>query len=218
MLNLSLLEQQHKTRLGDLLVKRGVISPQQLSSALAEQKYSTAPLGEILVQLGYISKRQLTRNLGRQSLLRATALTATILLSPLASTSAVAATQGTLGATSSAQVQITLRIPPRIEVSGLDTIFYNAQHTVLDDFCIRGRGIDGFELSSQWSHSQSGSTPEASNPNYQVSYNGETLSNGNLSNSQKLSHRCAESQLAIKNPNAGAGNSSSVLTLTIAPQ
>jgi len=213
MLNARLFEQQHKTRLGDLLVKRGVITPAQLKSALAEQKYSSAPLGEILIGLGYISERQLKRNLGRQSLLRATALTATILLSPLAATNAFAATQGSLGQTSSAQVQITLRISPRIEVTGLDNVFYNTHDNVLDDFCIKGRGIDGFELSSQWSHNQ-----QNSSQGYEVSYNGESLSKQHATRSQSLSNQCDSAQLAIRQVNPSTTQSDSVLTLTIAPQ
>ena len=43
-----------KTRIGDLLVGSGLVSPDQVGRALSQQKTSGAPLGEILVDEGIL--------------------------------------------------------------------------------------------------------------------------------------------------------------------
>ncbi|TYP53290.1 GspE/PulE family protein [Thermosediminibacter litoriperuensis] len=48
-----------KRRLGDLLVKAGMITPEQLEKALNEQKRSGERLGKILVRLGYVSEKDI---------------------------------------------------------------------------------------------------------------------------------------------------------------
>ncbi len=53
-------------RLGDLLVKEKVITPEQLEQALREQKQSGARLGSVLVKLGYLSDEDVTNFLSRQ--------------------------------------------------------------------------------------------------------------------------------------------------------
>ena len=53
-------------RLGDFLVQDGMISSQQLQSALEEQHNSHLRLGEILVKKGWITERQLAEALARQ--------------------------------------------------------------------------------------------------------------------------------------------------------
>jgi len=53
-------------RLGDLLVSEGLITPDQLKHALAEQKGKTDKLGSILVRLSFISEEQLIGFLSRQ--------------------------------------------------------------------------------------------------------------------------------------------------------
>ncbi|MBI2493440.1 MAG: type IV-A pilus assembly ATPase PilB [Candidatus Rokubacteria bacterium] len=53
-------------RLGDLLVADGLITPEQLSKALGEQKGSTEKLGSILIKLGFINEEQLIGFLSRQ--------------------------------------------------------------------------------------------------------------------------------------------------------
>ncbi len=53
-------------RLGDLLVADGLLTPEQLQKALAEQKGSTDKLGSILIRLGFINEEQLIGFLSRQ--------------------------------------------------------------------------------------------------------------------------------------------------------
>jgi type IV pilus assembly protein PilB len=53
-------------RLGDLLVAEGLITPEQLARALAEQKGTTEKLGGVLVRLGLLTEDQLIGFLSRQ--------------------------------------------------------------------------------------------------------------------------------------------------------
>ena len=55
-----------KVRLGDLLVQQQLISPEQLTRALAEQKKSGRKLGRIFVHSGYVSEDGLSQALARQ--------------------------------------------------------------------------------------------------------------------------------------------------------
>jgi len=49
-------EQRHGPRLGELMVRQGLISPDQLSIALTEQEHSDLPLGRQLVLLGFVTE------------------------------------------------------------------------------------------------------------------------------------------------------------------
>lgn len=73
--------QNKLTRLGDMLIERGVITRQQLREAIEIQQArqvlsesgktcTPGPLGEILIELGYINRRQLKQTLSWQSRLR----------------------------------------------------------------------------------------------------------------------------------------------------
>ncbi len=53
-------------RLGDLLVKEKVITPEQLDQALKSQKESGSRLGSVLVKLGFLSDEDVTNFLSRQ--------------------------------------------------------------------------------------------------------------------------------------------------------
>jgi type IV pilus assembly protein PilB len=53
-------------RLGDLLVSEGLITPEQLASALAEQHGTAEKLGSVLIRLNLIQEDQLTGFLSRQ--------------------------------------------------------------------------------------------------------------------------------------------------------
>ncbi len=75
--------QNKPTRLGEILLERGVITRQQLRAAIEIQQTrqilrekegtypgTAAPIGEILIELGFINRKQLTQSLGWQSRLR----------------------------------------------------------------------------------------------------------------------------------------------------
>ena len=59
-----------KLPLGELLVQKGIITPDQLRIALLEQKKSGQPLGKTLVTLGFVTeatmREGLSENLGAQ--------------------------------------------------------------------------------------------------------------------------------------------------------
>ena len=59
-----------RNRLGELLVLKGLIQPQDLKFALALQKHMQVPLGQVLVASNLITQRQLTQVLLRQYCLR----------------------------------------------------------------------------------------------------------------------------------------------------
>src|SRR5207248_166838 len=53
-------------RIGDLLVREGLITREQLARALQEQKQSGTRVGYNLVKLGFIEENELTKMLARQ--------------------------------------------------------------------------------------------------------------------------------------------------------
>lgn len=53
-------------RLGEMLVRANLITPEQLDEALALQKTTGGRIGSILVKLGYVSEEQIASYLGRQ--------------------------------------------------------------------------------------------------------------------------------------------------------
>ena len=56
-----------RIRIGDLLVKAGVISDAQLKAALAEQGQWGGKLGDILVRMEFLTEEVLVRALSKQS-------------------------------------------------------------------------------------------------------------------------------------------------------
>src|SRR5207244_2077284 len=57
---------RRRSRLGELLVKSKAISPQQLETALAEQRRWKQALGEVVIRLKYVSEEQMRRALCQQ--------------------------------------------------------------------------------------------------------------------------------------------------------
>ena len=53
-------------RLGDLLVRDGLITREQLQQALTEQKGTGNRLGYTLVKLGFVEETEITKMLARQ--------------------------------------------------------------------------------------------------------------------------------------------------------
>ncbi len=73
--------QQH-SRLGQVLLAKGLITDTQLNAAIQLQAGSGKRLGEILIEQGHLSSRQLARSLSRQNRLRLAAALAAALLAP----------------------------------------------------------------------------------------------------------------------------------------
>src|SRR5580700_8478535 len=53
-----------RKRLGELLLERHAITPEQLASALVYQRQAGGRLGNALVSKGYLSEKELCRTLG----------------------------------------------------------------------------------------------------------------------------------------------------------
>src|SRR5881392_3184513 len=58
--------QPHGERIGDLLLREGLITREQLEKALLEQKQSGTRVGYNLVKLGFIQEIELTKTLAKQ--------------------------------------------------------------------------------------------------------------------------------------------------------
>jgi hypothetical protein len=76
-------EIQQKSRLGLLLINKGLITSSQLDQALKLQGEKGMRLGEVLIDQGWISERQLHRSLKKQTRYRYVAAFAALLLGPL---------------------------------------------------------------------------------------------------------------------------------------
>ncbi|HXF67975.1 MAG TPA: GspE/PulE family protein [Burkholderiales bacterium] len=65
-------EQRKKLRLGELLVQQGLITTDQLSIALAEQRHNNVPIGRLLVRLGFVTESAIrdimARTIGQESI------------------------------------------------------------------------------------------------------------------------------------------------------
>lgn len=72
-----------KSQLGQLLLKKKLISEDQLSKAIEVQKTSGQLLGDIFMQLGMVSQRQVQGMLRRQRHIRRIATIVTALLAPV---------------------------------------------------------------------------------------------------------------------------------------
>ena len=55
-----------KIRLGDLLIQQGLLTDEQLTRSLDEQKRSGRKLGRIVVEQGYVTEEAIARALARQ--------------------------------------------------------------------------------------------------------------------------------------------------------
>lgn len=75
-------EIQQKSRLGTLLIHRGLITRQQLDEALTVQAQLGLRLGEIMIQKGWLTEKQLKNALRKQSRYRLIAAMSAILLGP----------------------------------------------------------------------------------------------------------------------------------------
>jgi type IV pilus assembly protein PilB len=79
---LSVLERHRRSsKLGDILLKSGELSRDQLDAALAEQRRSGQPLGDVLLRLGLVSEERLRMALCRQLHIRFFSLD-TIIIDP----------------------------------------------------------------------------------------------------------------------------------------
>jgi hypothetical protein len=81
----------HRSRLGQILIEKKLISQEQLDAAIRAQEQSGRRLGEILADMKLITQAQVRGAVRRQRSLRMAAALATALLGPLHAYAAVAA-------------------------------------------------------------------------------------------------------------------------------
>ncbi|WP_348693444.1 hypothetical protein [Duganella fentianensis] len=86
-------EFHHRSRFGQLLVKRGLITQEQLDRAIAHQEETGRRIGEILTEWDVLTHQHLDELLHSQYNMRAAAAIAVALLSPLAAFAAPAMPQ-----------------------------------------------------------------------------------------------------------------------------
>ncbi len=119
------------TRLGDILLEKGLISADQLQLAIAEQKQRRVGLshtdknamdatciGEILIDLGFISRQQLKRGLNWQMYLRKMTLVMS-LCAPLMSVAGGAAAQTVPSGTRNAPASLTIQAEDYSAMQGI---------------------------------------------------------------------------------------------------
>lgn len=103
-----LLERRKQSQLGQILVRKKLVSEEQLAHAIAEQKRTGQRLGEILAAAKLITGRQIDAAMRKQRNVRLAASVAGALLAPLHAYAAVAAAPVTL----SVSVKRTDQRPP----------------------------------------------------------------------------------------------------------
>jgi hypothetical protein len=79
---------QMNSRLGQILINKGLITSQQLEAAIKMQLTSKMRLGEVLIAQGLLTQKQLTKALKKQSNLRLAATLVAALMSPFQMASA----------------------------------------------------------------------------------------------------------------------------------
>jgi len=73
---------QQRSRLGTLLLHKGLISREQLDEALSVQADQRSRLGEVLIRKGWLTEKQLSRALRKQSRYRLIAAISAMLVGP----------------------------------------------------------------------------------------------------------------------------------------
>jgi len=82
-MNTRIQDAQQRSRLGRLLVERGIITEAQLHQAIARQSASGGRLGEVLVELQFATQRQIDSVLRKQHNIRLVASVFAVLMTPL---------------------------------------------------------------------------------------------------------------------------------------
>ena len=140
-------KQQQNSRLGNILLKRQLVTQNQLEQALIFQQENELRLGEALLKMELIDRRQLKSALRKQSWLRVATTCLTLSLTPF--TPAFASTQGKLDRTSTATTQISLTIlPDTVNNTNSDISFKNTTSQISDGLCTSNFNTDIYSISA----------------------------------------------------------------------
>lgn len=129
-------EIQEKSRLGLLLINKGLITREQLDQALNIQMASDMRLGEVLISQGWITAKQLNRSLKKQTRYRYVAAITAMLLGPIQPFMASASTEQNASQTISQMAEVSA--PKRS--SGLKPMDDEA----LGEITAQGRAMDNY--------------------------------------------------------------------------
>jgi len=134
-----------ESQLGKILIERRLISERELREALAYQVANKVRIGEALTSLNFVSTYELKRALKRQSWLRSFAAVA-LMSAPI--TSALAAGNGSLEASSSASSQISLTILPKTQAQSNGELKFSSSRLEATEsgFCPSEWGAELFRV------------------------------------------------------------------------
>lgn len=114
-----------KSRLGLMLLHKGLINQQQLDLALREQAKTGKRLGEIFIEWEVVSKRQLSRALKKQSRYRMVAAFLAMMLGPVSFGAYASATSSSSQSVVESQAELSVKdyqgLPP-LEDAEMDSI------------------------------------------------------------------------------------------------
>lgn len=141
-------KQQQNSRLGNILLKRQCVSQQQLDEALIFQQKHQLRLGEALMEMKLIDARQLKSALRKQNWLRVATTCIGLTLAPFSPV--FAASQGKVGASSTASSQISLTILPDTVNNKNSAMKFsnNDQSQISSGFCTSNYNADLYRVSA----------------------------------------------------------------------
>ncbi len=137
--------QQH-SRLGQILINKGLISAAQLDAAIQAQLSNHKRLGETLIEQGLLSERQLKKALKKQTNLRLAATLVAALLSPFQMASADIQRMQPPAAMSRQELPKNLRPLTDVEMSNVNAQGLNES---LEGLFLKAEGGDGLAAVKQ---------------------------------------------------------------------
>lgn len=129
-------QQKKRSLIGSMLVKKGLINPNQLDYAIRLQSETNTPLGQILVDKEFISDEELHSALSQQSFIRVVAMVVAFTLAPFQLSSA----SSSISQKTSTDLDSKLQIAMTEDIEGVESVYKNEQladviklHSNLDD-------------------------------------------------------------------------------------
>ena len=115
-------QQKRRSRIGSMLVKKGLINPNQLDYAIRLQSETNAPLGQILVTKKFISDAELHSALSQQSIFRVIAMVIAFTFAPFQLSSASPPNQKP-----STELNSKLQLAMTEDIEGIESVYREEQ-------------------------------------------------------------------------------------------
>lgn len=135
-------QQKERSRIGAVLVRKGLISPNQLDYAIRIQTETHVPLGQILVDKCFITDAQLHSALSQQSLLRIFAMVIAFAVAPFQLSHAAPPSTSK----SATELGNTLQLAMAEDIEGVESVFKQQQ---LSEIVEQHSDLDK-QLSAMW--------------------------------------------------------------------